>query len=65
MSVVHSSHLVSDVERVCDYLVVLTGSRVRLAGDVAGLLADGGPASLEDLILGYLSAATREQEARS
>lgn len=39
LSVVHSSHLVSDVERVCDYLVVLVASRVRLAGDVRELLA--------------------------
>jgi len=39
LSVVHSSHLVSDVERVCDYLVVLVDSRVRLAGDVRELLA--------------------------
>lgn len=39
LSVVHSSHLVSDLERVCDYLVVLVASRVRLAGDVAELLA--------------------------
>ena len=34
LSVVLSSHLVSDLERVCDYLVVLVDSRVRLAGDV-------------------------------
>jgi ABC-2 type transport system ATP-binding protein len=39
LSVVHSSHLVADVERVCDYLIVLVGSRVRVAGDVSGLLA--------------------------
>jgi ABC-2 type transport system ATP-binding protein len=39
LSVVHSSHLVSDVERICDYLVVLVASRVRLAGDVRELLA--------------------------
>jgi len=38
LTVVHSSHLVSDVERVCDYLIVLVGSRVRLAGDVHELL---------------------------
>jgi ABC-2 type transport system ATP-binding protein len=35
-----SSHLVADLERVCDYLVVLVASRVRLAGDVDSLLAD-------------------------
>lgn len=39
VSVVLSSHLVADLERVCDYLVVLVGSRVRLAGDVDELLA--------------------------
>ena len=29
-----SSHLVSDLERTCDYLIVLVDSRVRLAGDL-------------------------------
>jgi ABC-2 type transport system ATP-binding protein len=38
-SVVLSSHLVADLERVCDHLVVLVGSRVRVAGDVEELLA--------------------------
>jgi ABC-2 type transport system ATP-binding protein len=38
-SVVMSSHLVTDLERVCDYLIVLVGSRVRLAGEVDELLA--------------------------
>jgi ABC-2 type transport system ATP-binding protein len=39
LSVVLSSHLVGDLERVCDYLVVLAGSRVQVAGDVDELLA--------------------------
>jgi ABC-2 type transport system ATP-binding protein len=39
VSVVLSSHLVADVERVCDYLIVLAGSRVQVAGDVEDLLA--------------------------
>ena len=38
-SVVLSSHLISDLERVCDYLVLIVASHVQLAGDVAGLLA--------------------------
>jgi ABC-2 type transport system ATP-binding protein len=38
-SAVLSSHLLSDVERVCDYLIVLCASRVQLAGDVDELLA--------------------------
>jgi ABC-2 type transport system ATP-binding protein len=39
VSVVLSSHLISDLERVCDYLIVLVGSRVRVAGPVEELLA--------------------------
>jgi ABC-2 type transport system ATP-binding protein len=39
LSVVLSSHLVADLERVCDHLIVLVGSRVRVAGPVDELLA--------------------------
>jgi ABC-2 type transport system ATP-binding protein len=39
VSVVLSSHLVADLERVCDYLIILVASRVRLAGEVDDLLA--------------------------
>jgi len=39
LSVVLSSHLVADLERVCDYLVLIIGSRVRIAGPVDELLA--------------------------
>jgi ABC-2 type transport system ATP-binding protein len=39
LSVVLSSHLISDLERVCDYLIVLVASRVRVAGPVEVLLA--------------------------
>ena len=39
MSVIMSSHLVGDLERVCDYLIVLVASRVRIAGEVEELLA--------------------------
>ncbi|SDJ09806.1 ABC-2 type transport system ATP-binding protein [Frankineae bacterium MT45] len=38
VSIVLSSHLVADLERVCDYLIVLIDSRVRLTGDVEELL---------------------------
>jgi ABC-2 type transport system ATP-binding protein len=37
-TVIMSSHLVADLQRVCDYLIVLVGSRVRLAGEVEELL---------------------------
>ncbi len=39
VSVILSSHLVADLERVCDYVVVLVESRVQVAGEVDHLLA--------------------------
>ncbi|PWK66080.1 ABC-2 type transport system ATP-binding protein [Streptomyces sp. CG 926] len=39
VTVVLSSHLVSDLERVCDHLVSLVASRVQVAGDVDDLLS--------------------------
>jgi ABC-2 type transport system ATP-binding protein len=39
LSVVLSSHLVADLERVCDYLIVLVASKVQVAGEVDRLLA--------------------------
>jgi len=41
-SVVMSSHLVADLERVCDYLIVLVKSRVRVTGEVEELLTSLG-----------------------
>ena len=38
LSVLISSHLVADLERVCDYLIVLHDSRVQICGDVDDLL---------------------------
>jgi ABC-2 type transport system ATP-binding protein len=39
VSVVMSSHLVADLERISEYLVVLVDSRVQLAGEIDQLLA--------------------------
>jgi ABC-2 type transport system ATP-binding protein len=39
ITVVLSSHLISDLERVCDYLVVLSAARTQVAGDIEELLA--------------------------
>ncbi len=38
-SVVLSSHLVADLERVCDYLIVMAAARVQVVGEVDELLA--------------------------
>ena len=37
-SVVLPSHLISDIERVCDYLIVLVASQVQVAGEVDELM---------------------------
>jgi ABC-2 type transport system ATP-binding protein len=62
LTVVLSSHLMADVERICDYLILLVASRVALAGPVSALLAAHGelaaaphqPVSLDDLVIAYL-----------
>ncbi|WP_433217901.1 ABC transporter ATP-binding protein [Dactylosporangium sp. CS-047395] len=55
-SAILSSHLLADVERVCDYLIVLAGGRIVLAGDVGELRAAHG-SSLEHLVLSTLREA--------
>ena len=40
LTVLLSSHVIADLERVCDHLVLLTGSRVQLSGDIDPLLAE-------------------------
>jgi len=39
LTVVIASHVISELERLCDWLLVLTGGRLQLAGPVEGLLA--------------------------
>jgi ABC-2 type transport system ATP-binding protein len=39
LTIVLSSHLIADIERVCDHLVLLAASRVQLCGDTETLLA--------------------------
>jgi ABC-2 type transport system ATP-binding protein len=40
LTVVLSSHLVTDLERVCDHVILLARSRVQLCGDIGTLLAE-------------------------
>ena len=58
MSVVLSSHLVSDLERSCDWLIILTGGRVRAAGPIRQLLAAHPGLTTEDMVLTYLENAS-------
>ena len=39
LTIVLSSHLIADIERVCDHLILLAESRVQLCGDIETLLA--------------------------
>jgi ABC-2 type transport system ATP-binding protein len=39
LTVVLSSHLIADLERVCDHLVILAGGRTQLAGPIDEILA--------------------------
>jgi ABC-2 type transport system ATP-binding protein len=61
VSVVLSSHALADLERVADYLILLSRGKVQVAGEVDDLLASHrlltGPAAeatLEELVLAYL-----------
>jgi ABC-2 type transport system ATP-binding protein len=40
LTVVLSSHLLADIERVCDHLILLAASRVQLCGEIDTLLAE-------------------------
>ncbi|MGH3206615.1 MAG: ABC transporter ATP-binding protein [Trebonia sp.] len=40
LTVMLSSHLIADLERVCDHLILLAESRVQLCGDIEDLLAE-------------------------
>jgi len=55
VSVVLSSHVLAELERVATYLVVLTRGQVKVAGTVTELLASHG-AGLEEIALRYLRA---------
>lgn len=39
MSVIFSSHVLAELERICDYLVLVNGGRIQLAGQVDTVLA--------------------------
>ena len=54
VSVLLSSHVLTVLERVADYLVLLARGQVRLAGAVDHLLASHGQTSLEELAMAYL-----------
>jgi ABC-2 type transport system ATP-binding protein len=54
VSVLLSSHVLTELERVTSYLILLSAGQVRLVGAVGDLLAAHHQASLEELALTYL-----------
>jgi ABC-2 type transport system ATP-binding protein len=68
LSVVMSSHLVADLERVADYLIVLVGSRVQLDGETDDLLASHrlltGPRSDASALPGGVQVITESHTGR-
>jgi ABC-2 type transport system ATP-binding protein len=74
LTVVLSSHLVSDLERVCDHIILLAGSQVQLCGEIGTLLAEhkiltvppnhtahqAEDVTLEELVLAYMGAADKD-----
>ncbi|MBB4909266.1 ABC transporter ATP-binding protein [Actinophytocola algeriensis] len=68
MTVVLSSHVVSDLVDTCDWLVVLNGGRVQVSGDIEDLLAGHrlltGPAELADGVAGRLAVVDDDRTDR-
>jgi ABC-2 type transport system ATP-binding protein len=60
VSVLLSSHVLTELERVASYLILLSRGQVRLAGEVGDLLATHGQASLEELAMAHLRETTPE-----
>ena len=64
VSVLLSSHVLIELERVANYLILLSRGRVRLAGAVNDLLAAHGQSSLEELALAYLRENSESEVTR-
>jgi ABC-2 type transport system ATP-binding protein len=68
LTVVLSSHLITELERVCDYLVLVMGSEVRLAGEIEQLVAEHkvltGPRDVNPHLPGVAEIVLAEHAAR-
>jgi ABC-2 type transport system ATP-binding protein len=64
VSVLLPSHVLTELERVADYLILLSRGQVRLAGEAADLLAAHGQASLEELAMAYLRETQASEVTR-
>ncbi len=60
VTVLFSSHILSDIEALCQRVAVLHQGRLVASGEIAALRAEHGATSMEDL---YLKLATRKEAA--
>ena len=60
VTVLFSSHILSDIEALCRRVAVLHQGRLVASGEIAALRAEHGATSMEDL---YLKLATRKEAA--
>jgi ABC-2 type transport system ATP-binding protein len=69
LTVLLSSHIIGDLERVCDYLVILAAARVQLAGDIEEIRSTHraliGPAVEAERIAGMFSVIGENPSGRS
>ncbi|MFE7194367.1 ABC transporter ATP-binding protein [Kitasatospora sp. NPDC057541] len=63
MTVVMSSHVLAELEDVCDYLVLLTGGRIRLSGGIEEILTEhavlSGPLDVAERLAGNVHEVIR------
>src|SRR5205807_705086 len=68
VSVVFSSHVLSELERVCDYLVLLSGGSVQIAGTVDDLVASHrvitGPVDQADAVASAVAVVHERRAGR-
>jgi len=64
VSVLLSSHVLTELERVANYLILLSRGQVRQAGEVDDLLAAHGQPSLEALAMTYLRETQTSEVTR-
>lgn len=68
VSVVFSSHVISELERVADYLVLLSGGRVQVMGEISELVAGhammSGPAADADQVAASFAVVQSQRAGR-
>ena len=64
VSVLLSSHVLTELERVASYLILLSRGQVRLTGEVNDLLTAHRKASLEELAMAYLRETRKSEVTR-